>query len=158
MFRGTYDITGGHAIVTGVDELFCDNGTVVTVLDPGSPLNELVDAAFGGAIAVFDGEALVPAAELPGPAAFNLFAWPNPARDEIRLSFSHGGAKPAPVRIYSVSGCLVRELRCPGTASEQRTECVWDGRASNGERVAAGVYLARPVIEGARSVSLIVIR
>ena len=58
------------------------------------------------------------------------------------LAFDLPGAADAALRIYDVSGRLVRELareRLPAGRHEFR----WDGRDGEGRRVARGTYLAR---------------
>jgi hypothetical protein len=68
--------------------------------------------------------------------------FPNPARGSIRLGFFL--ARPATVElmIVGVNGRVVRRLEAsPGVAGEH--SLVWDGRDSEGHRVASGVYLVR---------------
>lgn len=55
-FVGTFSVTGTHVILTGVEELYCWNGTSLSDLDPENPQSEIIDSAMGGAIGVFDGE------------------------------------------------------------------------------------------------------
>lgn len=157
IYAGTYGVSGGHGILAGVQELYCDNGTILTDLDPGSLQNEIVEPTFGGTVAVFDGEAAVSVPETAAPSAA-LRAWPNPAEGAVRLSLSPGTVGPVPVRIYSVSGRLVRELFAVAESPASRVEVIWDGRSEAGERVAGGVYVARPAVAGARGVPLTVVR
>jgi hypothetical protein len=82
--------------------------------------------------------------DVPQPAATRaaLTASPTPFQTSTELAFTL--AAPAAVRlaIYDVSGREIREL-LNGPAPSGRTQATWDGTDARGQRVPAGVYLAR---------------
>lgn len=88
---------------------------------------------------IFVGEVGVP--EDPSGATLGP-ASPNPFTSATSLGFSLSHpAAPAELRIYDVTGRLVRGLAIPeGTASG---EVEWDGRSAGGTDVAPGVYVVR---------------
>lgn len=77
-----------------------------------------------------DGETAAPTAE----STAGLHVWPNPSQASVAFAFATPA--PATVAIYDVAGRHIISLRGTG-----RLE--WDGRDAAGQRVGAGVYLAR---------------
>jgi len=68
--------------------------------------------------------------------------WPNPFRDDTTIRFSVPSDGSARVRVYNVAGQLVRELpRVRASAGDNLVS--WDGRNSEDQRVASGVYFVR---------------
>jgi hypothetical protein len=71
-----------------------------------------------------------------------LGATPNPFNPSTRISYDLAGAGNVRIKIFDVTGRLVRTLvdeqREPG-----RYERIWDGRDDKGTRVSSGVYLYR---------------
>lgn len=67
---------------------------------------------------------------------------PNPARTEVKFSFTI--KQPSHVRlvIYNAAGQCIRELMS-GYMTAGRYTCVWDGTDARGNRVAGGVYFYR---------------
>jgi hypothetical protein len=83
----------------------------------------------------------------PGPSEVvleNRFesAQPNPFRARTRFSFALVHPARASLRIYDVTGRLVRTL-VDGPLESGRHHVEWDGRNSAGARTASGVYFAR---------------
>ncbi len=80
----------------------------------------------------------------------NVLNYPNPFRDETDICFDLGSPADVLIRIFSVAGRPVRELRMFG-ASAGFNRVRWDGRDEYQEKVANGVYLykiiCRPVNE-----------
>lgn len=80
----------------------------------------------------------------PTPAPLVTFArpYPQPAPGSVNLSFRLENGAQTRIRIYDLRGALVRTLvnanRPAGTTVES-----WDGRDDDGERVTAGLYVAR---------------
>ncbi len=86
--------------------------------------------------------------DLPGTqgamfANANLGAFPSPsfAARPITLRFSLARAQDVTIRVYTVAGREVARLARAAAAGTN--DVVWDGRASNGARVAPGVYFYR---------------
>jgi Zn-dependent metalloprotease len=108
--------------------------------DAGS--GSLVEAAvddfrlveFQGAVAVEDAEGVTSLALAP--------ATPNPFAATTQLSYRLATAGPVALRIYDLSGRLVRVLD-QGVRAGGEHRAVWDGRDAEGRPVASGVYLAR---------------
>ena len=87
-----------------------------------------------GSADVPDGET-APAVALSPPV-------PNPSSGEVALTFTLPEPALVDLSIFDVAG---RHVACVhrGLAGARTTRLVWDGRDSNGERVASGVYFAR---------------
>ena len=81
-------------------------------------------------------------------------AVPNPFSETTRidLNVTAPGQSDLSIRIYDVSGRLVRNLghepRSPGTIA-----VVWDGKNNAGNRVQSGIYLLRVAAEGVQAAS-----
>ncbi|HEX7078329.1 MAG TPA: S8 family serine peptidase [Candidatus Eisenbacteria bacterium] len=85
----------------------------------------------------------------PAVARFALdAASPNPFNPSTRIAFEVPAAGKAALRVYSVSGRLVRTL-VDAPLPAGRFHVTWDGRDDGGRSVASGVYLYR-LEEGAR--------
>ncbi|MFH2052547.1 MAG: FlgD immunoglobulin-like domain containing protein [bacterium] len=96
--------------------------------------NESAAGAPGGAVGAAD-DGL--------PTRTELFAAvPNPFNPTTTLSFAVATAGPVRLRIYDVSGRLVRTL-VDEKRPVGRYQEVWDGRSTDGRPVASGVYLYR---------------
>jgi hypothetical protein len=75
--------------------------------------------------------------------AFGLSAVsPSPFRGTTSIEFGLPQAGPARVRIFDVTGRLVRTL-AQGPREAGRHKLAWDGRDARGEQVASGVYFVR---------------
>jgi hypothetical protein len=107
---------------------------------------------FGPDVIEWDAVALMPFSAIDptstpsiAPAAATdriVVAWPNPFRTETNLRFELARDQGVTVRVFDVSGRLVRNLaeeRLPAGSHTVR----WDGRADSGVRVASGVYFYR---------------
>jgi len=74
-----------------------------------------------------------------------LANYPNPFNPETWIPFELADGANVKLRIYDVSGRLVRTLdlgyRHAGRYVDQSMAAYWDGRSSSGERVASGIYL-----------------
>ncbi|MBD3366841.1 MAG: hypothetical protein GF405_01550, partial [Candidatus Eisenbacteria bacterium] len=87
------------------------------------------------------------AAELGGydskgdvPETFRLVQnTPNPFNPVTTIGYHVPNEAPVSVRVYDVSGRLVRTL-VDGVVEPGRHQAVWDGRSDNGEAVGSGVY------------------
>jgi len=92
-------------------------------------------------------------AETPGaPARFALHPnTPNPFNPRTTIRFELDRAGPATLRVYSVTGALVRTLvDHPLPAGQYRT--VWDGLDAQGRPVGSGIYVYR-LSENGRNLS-----
>ncbi len=90
---------------------------------------------------------VVPASTMPG--MLSLGASPNPFSGSTRIRLSLPSTSRVSLRVYDVSGRLVRTLADDSmTAGEHNVE--WNGRTASGEQVAAGVYVAVLKVEGGK--------
>jgi hypothetical protein len=89
-----------------------------------------------------DGTTGVPESELDTSGArITLFgAYPNPARGGTSVSFHLGESAPVTLRVYDVSGRLVREITSEALPPGDH-EVAWDGLNSSGRKAASGVYV-----------------
>ncbi|MCH8292918.1 tandem-95 repeat protein [Candidatus Poribacteria bacterium] len=71
--------------------------------------------------------------------------YPNPANPETWIPFRLSQAGDVTLRIYDVTGRLVRTLdlghKAPGIYVSKSRAAYWDGSNANGERVSSGIYL-----------------
>ncbi len=78
----------------------------------------------------------------PAPVRMEATVVPNPFGKATRISYAVPGSGNMSLVVYDPAGRPVRSL-VSGHAEPGRYYAVWDGRADNGEKVAAGVYLYR---------------
>jgi len=68
---------------------------------------------------------------------------PDPARAETRIDYGLPGASPVTIRIYSLTGRVIRNLfNSPAEVSGPHS-ITWDGLDDSGHRVASGTYFYR---------------
>jgi hypothetical protein len=80
--------------------------------------------------------------ELPGDASFSV--WPNPFRDRVCLTVrNRTGSRPAELRIFDVTGTLVRKLALPRSAAPGSQTLFWNGTDNHGRILPGGVYIVR---------------
>jgi hypothetical protein len=93
----------------------------------------------------------------PGVASYGIAGVePNPFLGSAQVRYSIPRAGHVSLRIYDVSGKLVRTL-VDGAQGADRHVVSWDGRSARGERSQPGVYFVRlqgPGVEEARSIVL----
>lgn len=90
-----------------------------------------------------------PTAQLP-PASIEFAApWPNPARADVRLSFSLARSARVSLVVHDVTGRAVRTLADAAFEAGPHG-LAWDRRDGDGRRVAAGIYFASLAMPGAR--------
>ncbi len=79
--------------------------------------------------------------ETPGvrPRRVELSARPNPATDRVVISFTLPRQGSVSLVVYDASGRPVRTLE-QGVRQAGRYTVAWDGRAANGDEMAAGIY------------------
>ena len=81
---------------------------------------------------------------LPTPVAFSLGQnAPNPFNPQTTISFDLPKQTVVGLRIYDVSGRLVRTLLDGEVIDQGRRDATWNGRDDTGKQVAAGVYVYR---------------
>ena len=88
----------------------------------------------------------------------SLMAYPNPATEGIRFSFTSPTAAYVDLAVYDLMGRRLKALR-----SESMTAGVfsarWDGDDEQGRRVPGGIYFARLTLpSGTRTIRLLVRR
>jgi flagellar hook assembly protein FlgD len=69
-----------------------------------------------------------------------LHNYPNPFNPRTTISFNLPQETAVRLRVYDLSGHLVRTLLNGGVVQEGRNEVVWNGRDDSGQRAASGVY------------------
>ncbi len=73
--------------------------------------------------------------------------YPNPFNPETWLPFKLVDDSPVTIQIYNAKGQLIRTIalgnRNAGIYTTKAKSAYWDGRSSNGEKVASGVYFYR---------------
>jgi PKD repeat protein len=116
------------------------NGTTVTLLITAKTLSDGVPIR--GAIDMVK----------QGPATIAATASPNPLNPETTISYSVAAGGMISVRIFSVSGQLIRVLsEEPATAGMYRVR--WNGFDDGGRRVPSGIYFVRVEQNGESSIS-----
>lgn len=79
----------------------------------------------------------------PGAAAFRtelLGNVPNPFNPSTRIVYNLETDMPVHLSVYDISGRLIQQLERGGAKPAGRYETRWDGRDSNDNQVAAGIY------------------
>ncbi|MDI6739218.1 MAG: FlgD immunoglobulin-like domain containing protein [Candidatus Edwardsbacteria bacterium] len=75
-------------------------------------------------------------------ALANLKLYPNPFNQQLRIDYVlTRAARAARVKVYAVTGQLVKELK--GQAKAGLNSIAWDGRNNSGASVSSGVYIYR---------------
>jgi len=132
------------------DPLFCDVGSFDFHLDAGSPCAEGNNPIYGqiGALPVGCGLTSVPGEEVShkGPRLYP--STPNPFNPMTSIKYDLPTQAHVSLRIFDMSGRLIRVL-VAGRAIEAGThEAVWNGQDETGRTVAAGVYFYRLQVGG----------
>ncbi len=129
--------TGGWQVWTTVS-------TTVN-LDAGVQTMRFVPVTNGFNVNYFDvvsaPTAIAPAGTAPKTALYP--AYPNPFNPTTTIAFDIASRVNVSLSVYDVSGRLVRTLLDKESIAAGRHSHVWDGRDSNGELSAAGVYFYR---------------
>ena len=83
------------------------------------------------------GEAIIPFTNILGPN------FPNPFNPQTTIAFELPKRMVVNLRVFDLSGRLVKVLLDGETMASGHNEATWDGRNSDGRPSAAGVYLYR---------------
>jgi hypothetical protein len=82
--------------------------------------------------------------ERPGPSNFAkqyLTVSPNPFRENAEIRFCiNGPREPIWLKIYDISGRVVRNFYVPASRRGFPSALTWDGRNEKGEKVPSGIY------------------
>ncbi len=78
----------------------------------------------------------------------DIYNYPNPFKDKTSFIFKHNLDSPIDVeiKIYTVSGKLIKEIK-QSNITEKFVQIDWDGRDSDGDAIANGVYLYKLIIK-----------
>jgi hypothetical protein len=86
----------------------------------------------------------------------NIFARPSVTSDRTILDFTLARQASVSVRVFNVSGRLVRELS-HGTLGEGAHEFTWDTRDGVARRVPSGMYLVQLTVDGSSSTRKVIV-
>lgn len=81
--------------------------------------------------------------EIPGAESRLFGAYPNPFNPQTTLAFELSQQDVVKLRVFGLSGRLVRRLLDGENVSEGQNEIVWNGRDDTGRQVASGAYFYR---------------
>jgi photosystem II stability/assembly factor-like uncharacterized protein len=118
--------------------------TVVEVLDFQDD-NTLVAFTHGRGVFVTNLESSTSVVEAPSEGRLTLTASPNPFQSDVAIRAWLPHSSPILLTIHDVSGRLVQVLH-DGHHEAGTMTFMWDGRSRSGERVAAGPFFARLVV------------
>ncbi len=79
----------------------------------------------------------------------DLYNYPNPMKNNTSFIFNISGEYPpskCKIRIFSVAGKLIKTIECPANIGFNQFD--WDGRDSDGDYIANGIYFYKLIIEG----------
>ena len=77
--------------------------------------------------------------EILPPAVMSVSNYPNPFRESTTISFELPRSGEVTTSIYNLRGQLIRTLR-QGFSPAGKTELLWDGKDSRGNKAAKGIY------------------
>ncbi len=121
-----------------VDSLYVDwPGATPTDVWVGLAVNERIEVTPGGAT----GAPQVPESRRKHAAIAT--AVPNPFREATTVIFELPDASPAALDVYDAAGRKVRALLAETERGPGRHAVTWDGRNTDGDAAAAGVYFLR---------------
>ncbi len=114
---------------------FQNTFSMVTMQAAGIPAMSIIEADFAlPGSAVGDATPSRPTLEA---------AFPNPFNPRTTIAFDLPKQTAVSLRVFDVSGRLVRELIDGEIVADGRQEAVWNGRDDTGRRVASGTYFYR---------------
>jgi len=96
-------------------------------------------------------------AEAARPTSLRLSAGPNPFTDDATIRFALPEARRSTLRVYSVTGQLVRTLVDAALPAGDHA-VTWDGRDAGGHGIGSGVYLCRLDAGAASTTKLVLMR
>jgi hypothetical protein len=138
-----YENMGGgiftpHTIDQALDLAF---GLYIDDLDGDTDLDVLATGGTANDLVWYESD-LVGLTEyaVVGPAVTRLYCSPNPSRESTVIHYALVRPSGAVVRIYNVSGQLVRIMKDESSTVGER-EIVWDRRNTEGVRLPSGVYI-----------------
>lgn len=78
----------------------------------------------------------------------DIYNYPNPFKDNTSFIFKHNLDSPIDVeiKIYTVSGKLIKEVK-RNNINEKYVQIDWDGKDSDGDAIANGVYLYKLIVK-----------
>jgi Ca-activated chloride channel family protein len=133
----------GEIISESLENRILTYYTAFLTLEPGMVIEEIDEEdqfREGGDIAINVEE------ELPATAAISLAAYPNPFSAEITFNLEIPADEydeNASLRIYNVSGQLVRIINLSDYPEEEQITLTWDGKDGSGEEIDQGIYIVR---------------
>jgi Ca-activated chloride channel family protein len=133
----------GEIISESLENRILTYYTAFLTLEPGMVIEEIdQEDQFreGGEILINVEE------ELPVPEAISLAAYPNPFSSEIifKLEIPEDEYdENASLRIYNVSGQLLRIINLRDYPAEEQITITWDGKDGSGEEIEQGIYIVR---------------
>lgn len=78
-----------------------------------------------------------------GPRSILVSSFPNPFNPSTTITFDVPNQTKASLRVFAVSGRLLRTLVSGEVLAEGRHEVIWDGRDESGRQASSGVYFYR---------------
>jgi hypothetical protein len=136
-------VAGGYIHSLGIKNSTDCNGNgildgVEIIIHPSLDFNNdgILDECQPGVVGVETGDVPVQGTVLHDP-------YPNPFNPQTTIAFDLPNQTAVRLRVFDVSGRLVRSLVDGDITSEGRNEAVWNGRDDTGRRVASGTYFYR---------------
>jgi flagellar hook assembly protein FlgD len=81
--------------------------------------------------------------EIPNLKTHLFEAYPNPFNPQTTIAFDFPKRESVTLRVFDMSGRLVRSLITAELNTPGRHEVVWNGRDDSGRKVASGTYFYR---------------
>ena len=78
-----------------------------------------------------------------GAMPFGCSVYPTPFRDRLNILFSGSGTAALDIRIYDITGRLVRTIPVQAPGLNRNPGLYWDGTDDLGKRVSGGIYFVR---------------
>ncbi|MDZ4182850.1 MAG: T9SS type A sorting domain-containing protein, partial [Candidatus Cloacimonadaceae bacterium] len=90
---------------------------------------------------------------VPALLPLALHAYPNPARGTMRVSLDGIKQQTHQVCVYNIRGQKVMDLGNFQRNDDGSISMLWDGRDSQGKRLAGGVYMLKAIVDGKEQIS-----
>lgn len=81
------------------------------------------------------------------PVFPSLTVFPNPSSSFVSFQYTASEVNTGVLEIFNISGRLIRSINLNSYSNQQLSQIIWNRRDESGERVSAGIYLAKLTLD-----------